>query len=243
MRKGLTLLAAFAATLMLVAAMAFAQTPRAGTPEFKPDLSMVFTFFFVMLGPLKILGPFAAMTRKMEESAKNHLALMGALLSAAALVVAATLGVKILEKWNVSHGALLLAAGIILFLVALEAILKQGRTGAPDAKDHTDSPPDPKSLLFSPLTFPTIVTPYGVATVVLVASMFPDMRMAALGVGLGIMVLNFLAMVFASKILKTPGVAPALMLIGSVLGVLQVALGVQMMVTGLRLLGIISRTS
>ena len=52
-----------------------------------------------------------------------------------------------------------------------------------------------------------------------------------------VMVLNLLAMLFARRILNG-GTALALQLVGAVLGVLQVAFSVQIMLRGLRELGV-----
>ena len=60
-----------------------------------------------------------------------------------------------------------------------------------------------------------------------------------LGVVAFVLLLNLLAMLFADRILKAPFVAPALGIVGAVLGVLQIALGVQAAVVGLRILGIV----
>jgi len=55
---------------------------------------------------------------------------------------------------------------------------------------------------------------------------------------IGVMVLNLLAMLYARKILKAIGIMP-LQIVGSVLSVLQVALGVQMILGGLRIIGLL----
>lgn len=57
-----------------------------------------------------------------------------------------------------------------------------------------------------------------------------------MGVTALILMLDLLAMLFAERILKTPVVASALAIVGSVMGVLQVALGIQIVVLALRLL-------
>ena len=52
-----------------------------------------------------------------------------------------------------------------------------------------------------------------------------------------LMTLNFVVMLLAGRILATDIVAPLLAIVGSVLAVLQAALGVQMFLVGLRLAG------
>jgi multiple antibiotic resistance protein len=91
------------------------------------------------------------------------------------------------------------------------------------------------------LAFPTIVTPYGIAAVIILLSVSPNAGYA-IGVAavlIGVMVLNLLAMLYARKILKVIGIMP-LQIVGTVLSVMQVALGVQMILGGLRMIGILA---
>ena len=88
-------------------------------------LSQIFTFFLLMLGPFKVIGPFARMTRGATPQLRRQIALNSTLVSTLALFVAAFLGETILRKWGIPLSVLALAAGIILFLV-LPAIFVVG---------------------------------------------------------------------------------------------------------------------
>jgi multiple antibiotic resistance protein len=89
------------------------------------------------------------------------------------------------------------------------------------------------------LTFPVVLTPYGLAAVIaLFAASRSDARVEVIvAMLLIVMVLNLLAMLFARRILNGPTVL-VLQAVGAVLGVLQVALSVQIMIFGLRELGV-----
>jgi multiple antibiotic resistance protein len=195
--------------------------------SFQP--SEIFTFFFVMLGPLKILAPFAKLTEGKDASFRRELAVRAAGLATVALLVAAVVGTRILEKWEVSPGALAIAGGIVLLRVALSLVLEQY---APTPSSTGASPPAPRSAAMT-LTFPTIVTPYGIAAVILLMSMLPGQVVEILGLIVAVMLLDLLCMLFARQILSVLG--PPLALIGVILGVLQVALSVQMIIFGLHL--------
>jgi multiple antibiotic resistance protein len=54
-----------------------------------------------------------------------------------------------------------------------------------------------------------------------------------------VLVLDLLGMLFADHVLQTPLVSSTLLIIGSVMVVLQVALGVEIVLYALRLLGIV----
>src|ERR1700751_5837553 len=87
------------------------------------SLGEAFTFLFVALGPLNVIGPFVTLTHGRGIAFKRRLAFRAFLVATIALLFAATLGAKTLRAWGISVGALLLAAGVILFLVALQPVL------------------------------------------------------------------------------------------------------------------------
>lgn len=203
----------------------------------RPELDQIFLFLFGALGPLNVIAPFAAMTRGQDDSLKRRLALRGTGIAALALLAAATLGSRILRNWQVSTEALLLTGGVILFLVALRRVLRQY---TPLAAAEAPAPPAVvSSLAFSPLAFPTIVTPFGIAVLVVALRLRPGVAAAAEVLALAgvLLVLDLLAMVYADRILETPFVSAALQILGSFMIVLQVALGIEMMLYALRLLG------
>jgi multiple antibiotic resistance protein len=234
----LAALAGVAALAASGAGAAVAEGPR--VPVF--SLSQIFTLFFLTLGPLKVIGPFAAMTRGRDQGFKRQLALNGFVIAVIATVAASTVGVNILRKWGVSVEALLFTAGVVLFLVALRQVLEQY---APEEHHQPPSaaPVVPVSALaFTPLAFPTIVTPYGIAIVIALATGAPASERSiarVLGIAAIVLVLDLLAMLFADSILKTPYVAAVLRILGATLGVLQIALGIQAILGALRLMGVV----
>ena len=127
----------------------------------------VFTFLFLMLGPFKIIGPFAMMTKGADPALERRIALWATLFSTLALLLAAFLGESILSSYGIPLPVLSLAAGLILFLVALINILQQFRppTQHGDEIEEPTSVPTMKTAL-TPLAFPAIVTPYGIAALV-----------------------------------------------------------------------------
>src|SRR5690606_36426043 len=129
-----------------------------------------------------------------------------------------------------------------LFLIALRPVLEQYEPKTPQGEaSGSDSSPVPSAsaLAFSPLAFPTIVTPYGTAVLILLVTLRPDHLPEIAGVTALVLLLNLLAMLFADRILKSPLVASALGIVGAVMAVLQVALGVQVVVDALRVMKVV----
>lgn len=183
-----------------------------------------------MLGPIKILGPFVQMTHGSDAVFAKRLAFRAFLFSCAALVFAAFIGEHSMRKYHISVPVLAIAAGIILFLVALQTVLQQFDKEKRARHEYEAS----LKLAVSPLAFPTIVTPYGVAAVIVFMTLTPDFvtRSEIFLVLLGLMLLNLVAMLFAKPVLKYAGMR--LQLLGTLLGIIQVALGLQIIVAGLR---------
>jgi multiple antibiotic resistance protein len=202
--------------------------------------SEMLIFFFLLLGPIKIVGPFVKLTAGAEPRFCRQLAVRGILLAAAALGVAALLGERILDNFRISVPVLAITGGLILFLAALDTVMRQFRRPAgPEAQDT----PLSLSLAASPLAFPTIVTPSGTAAVIVFATLSPDWA-GKLTIGLLLLVillLDLIAMLYARAILKW--LALPLYILGAVLGVIQVALGLNIILVNLSRIGVFPMTS
>jgi multiple antibiotic resistance protein len=188
----------------------------------------VFTFLFLMLGPFKIIAPFSKLTKGADPALSRQIAVRAVVFSCLALLVAAVLGESFLSKYGIPLPILSLAAGIILFLVALQGIIQQfGEPTQAGGEVPAATPAQTLKLAMAPLAFPTIVTPYGIAAVVVFLALSPDMqgRLTIGAILLGIMLLNLVAMLMARRLPPVMGVALAIL--GAVLGVIQVALGLQ----------------
>jgi multiple antibiotic resistance protein len=209
---------------------------QAGLPEL--NAHKIFLLLFLMLGPIKILAPFEEMTRHSDVKFRRQLAGRAILFSGAAMLLAVVVGRSMLDNFNISTPVLALTGGLVLFLVALRTVLSQFSatpTSAPDA-----STPDDLRKAFSPLAFPTIVTPYGIAAVIVFEALAGDDLSGKLTVawvtGI-ILALDWLSMIFAHEISKWLGTV--LHVFAVVLGVTQVALGLQVILRSLQLIGVL----
>jgi len=227
-------LAASALTCASVMALQNGPAAAANPAQFTTiSLGQMFTYFFLMLGPLKILGPFEAMTRKGDAAFARKLALRGFLFSCLTLLIAGILGEELLLRYRISIPVLMIAAGVILFLVALNAVMQQFDSSSAAPKEYD---PDLR-IAISPLAFPTIVTPYGIAAVIICLALSPETnsKIEIFAALLCLMLLDLVAMLFAKPILRYLGVP--MLLAGTILGVIQVALGLALIFRGLRALG------
>jgi multiple antibiotic resistance protein len=191
----------------------------------------IFTIFFITLGPLKFLGPYAQQTRNLDIAALRVMAWRVFVLGTIAVVVGGYVGTALAANWNISLPAILIATGIIFFLVAINLVM------AAYAPAHVQPEPLPEKPMVAALqlTFPLIVSPYGIAALIAAFSATHDAR-TTLQIYLlliAVMVLNLLSMLFIRQIMRGP-VLLGLQVLGAVLSVLQVGLAVQIIIRALR---------
>ena len=207
-------------------------------PDASPLLGLetVFVLLFVTLGPIKIVGPFAQLTRDTDEAQMKRIAVRAFVIAVIAVIVGGFVGEVLIEAWKISVSALTLAGGIIFLLVGLSLVLEQYQPA------HGAPPPLPEAPMAAALrlAFPTVVTPYGIAAVIALLVNSPDAARTAsiLAILIGVMVLNLLLMLYVRRIMGGVTVI-ALQIFGAVLGVLQVALAVQFILRGLHELGVV----
>jgi len=217
-------------------ALAAEHVPASGISEGLPP-AQVFTLLFLMLGPFKIIGPFAQLTQGADKRAAQRLACVSIAFASAALLVAGFLGRTILDSYLIPVPTMALTGGLILSLVALKNLLDQFQI-QPAADQPLAAAPIMKVAIM-PLAFPTIVTPYGIAALVVLMAVSPDLeaRWTVGGIVVAIMLGNLVIMLLARRIMPVIGVV--LPILGAVLGVVQVALGLQIIQNALVALGVL----
>jgi len=201
----------------------------------------LFIIFFVTLGPLKIIPAFVQLTAHADAALRRQMAFRSTLLATVVILSVAIIGQNMVRVWRVQLPALMLAAGILLFLVSLNMVMIQygAMMGTKPVASKSAHSPDPPSLeaVVSPLTFPTILPPFGIAialTIVVGVSQLGLNTTPVLGLLLLVMLLNLLGMLAARPILGF--LKPVtLQVLGFALAVMQLALGIEFILSGIEL--------
>ena len=104
-----------------------------------------------------------------------------------------------LDNFNITVPVLALTGGLILFLVALQTVLNPPPAPAPS---RPDGAPAQLNLAFSPLAFLTIVTPDGIAAVIVFSALTRNNASAqfTLAGGLAILLLDWLVMLYVKRL-------------------------------------------
>jgi multiple antibiotic resistance protein len=216
-----------------------AAAPDAPTVQANIGARKIFVLLFLMLGPIKILAPFVDLTEGTDPVFRRRLASRAVLFAAAALALAGLIGRNILSNFEIPIPVLALTGGLVLFLVALQTVMQQY---SGPALHRADRAPPHLSLAVSPLAYPIVVTPYGIAAIIVFVALAGDdavLKATIAGVVLFILLLDWLAMVYAHAILKWAGAV--LQVFAVVLGVTQIALGLQVIIMSLGMMGIIAQ--
>jgi multiple antibiotic resistance protein len=224
--SGISLLA----ILLLVPSIALA----ADEGGYRLGFLQILGLFVVTLGPLKMIAPFGRATSRLAPTELRRLAFESVLVGTCAVVLGGGLGSFLASNWGVSTPILTVCTGLIFFLIAIRTVLAQYEPPM-SATLADETVPSPFRI-----AFPMVVTPYGIAGVVALLSLFQDdvARMLQVVAALiVVMAINLVTMLYVRAIL-TPLPAALLQLLGAVLGVLQVALALRILLLGLRDLGL-----
>jgi multiple antibiotic resistance protein len=196
------------------------------------------TLIFMMMGPIGLIPAFAGLTAGADTAQRRRIALHAFGYACVALSIAVAIGAGVLAAWGASRPALVIAAGLLLAFASLRNVLAPPRAPrAPGGSARTAKPPPPSpGIALSPIAFPSIVTPHGVGVLIVFVAYAPEASVKAsiLGVGLAIMALDLFATLGAQRLMRAIGLVP-LTLLGAVFGVLQLALGVEMIASGIAL--------
>jgi multiple antibiotic resistance protein len=197
----------------------------------------IFILFFLTLGPLKAILPFARATHGTDLAFQRRMAWQSTAIATMIAVVVALLAPLVLANWHVSPPAVSITAGIILFVQALRIVMQAPPAPGSATPQTSPTPPSPAIAVF-PLAMPSILTAPGIAAIAVIISLNKhDLAHVAVVIVIlvGVMVLNLLILWNNETILKH-GFAGILPVVGWVLAVLQAALAVQIIIHALRVL-------
>lgn len=207
----------------------------------KPVLGIaeIFMLLFVTLGPpLKTPAGYFARMQGVDATTQRRLAWSTFVIGTITVLIGAIVGAWLRGNWHISLAAMLLAGGIIFFLVSLRTVMEQYTPAAV----HAEAAAAPRRLPSAfELAVPMIVTPYGVAAAIIILTASHSMeRTIWIFVSIiGVMVLHLVAMLFAGPIVRSIGPMP-FKIFGTVIGSLTVGLSLQMMIAALVQLGLLS---
>jgi small neutral amino acid transporter SnatA (MarC family) len=156
-----------------------------------------------------------------------------------ALVLFAT-GALLMRLLHITGGAVAVAGGIILAILAINMVSGPGKKVEEEAGIHED----PKQIAVYPLAIPYLLNPVGITILIIASAEVVSVTGAALVLGLVLLVGAFDYLIFANIDKLSKRLSPIGLIISEVVfGILLTAVAVQLIVFGLGSLGIIAATN
>lgn len=202
--------------------------------------SIIFTIFFLAIGPIKIIPVFGHLTQEFTLSFKRQLAFKSVILATVIAFLLTIIGPSILSQYRISQEAVQMAGGTILLVSALNPLFPSSQLPNSQLTKSTTT------QLVIHLASPTIITPFGTAMILLFTMIAVNIQGIDNVIAkslITIMGLNFAGMFFVDQILKIPGFMETLQIIKPVLTFIQVALAFELILDSLVKLGLLQKIS
>jgi multiple antibiotic resistance protein len=198
----------------------------------------VFLILFIGMGPVKVLLLYIAATKDASPEVQRKVALKAIMTAVVVGIVLLLAGVVFMKLLHFSRGALTIAGGIILLLLALNIVL------SPAKKEDHEAAPDEATLMSMavyPLGIPMLLNPIGiVALTVFSAEATKIVDLAVLlGMLLVVAAIDF-GVFLVSHRLDNWLTHERILVMEKVLGILLAALAVQLILVGLQDVGVLT---
>ena len=198
-----------------------------------------FLLLLIGIGPKIALVPFLDATRSMSEATKRRVVRKMLVTAATVAVLLLILGGLLTRLLHFSPGALGVASGIILLIIAVTMVLgQQDSNGSHQAQEK-----DPMQVAAFPLAVPYLLNPAGIVVLVTVSAESASFAVFGVVVGILIVILALDVAVFRWAVQVSSHLDESRMLVTEkVFGFLLAAIAVQLSLEGLSDVGVIHLT-
>jgi small neutral amino acid transporter SnatA (MarC family) len=196
--------------------------------------------FLIGIGPKIALVPFLEVTASMDDATKSRVTRKMITTAGVVAVILVALGELLTGLLHFSAGALSIAGGIVLLIIAVSMILGSLDLGAGSGSTRTK---DPMLMAVYPLAVPYLLNPAGIVVLVTLSAEAQSVSLFAVVFGLLalILALDFVVFRWANRVSKH--LDESRMLVAEkVFGFLLAALAVQLALNGLSDTGVIHLT-
>lgn len=192
------------------------------------------------MGPKIALVPFLEKTHAFDAETKVRIGRQMVLTALITALVLFATGALLMRLLHITGGAVAVAGGIILALIAIK--MASGPTEKPN--EDVGIPIDPAKIAVFPLAVPYLLNPVGITVIILASGEVVSIASAVLVTGLILIVGAFDYLVFTNIDKLAKRMKPASLIVSEVVfGILLTAVAIQLIVSGLGKLGIITPTA
>ena len=197
----------------------------------------IFLLLLIGIGPKIALVPFLELTADLPDATKRRVLKRMLTTATTVAVVLLALGGLLTKLLHFSPGALAIAGGIIMVIIAVTMVLS--REQSQPAAEPTGGK-DPMRLAVYPLAVPYLLNPVGIVVLVTISAEAASLGLLAVVVGLLIVVLAIDVALFhwASRVSKHLN-ENRMLVTEKVFGFLLAAIGVELVLSGPSSVGVI----
>jgi multiple antibiotic resistance protein len=148
------------------------------------DATLVIDIFLLLvigIGPKIALVPFLNMTKGMDDATKGRVVRKMLTTATVVAVILVVFGGLLTKLLHFSAGALGVAGGIILLIIAVSMVLKSEDT---ETQSPALRPRDPLRLAVFPLAVPYLLNPAGIVVLVTISAEAQSIGLSAVVIGL-----------------------------------------------------------
>ena len=198
----------------------------------------VFLIIFIGMGPVKVLLLYIAATKDSSPELQRKVARKAIMTAAVVGILLLVAGAIFMQILHFSRGALTIAGGIILLLLALSIVL------SPAKKEDHEATPDEATLMSMavyPLGIPMLLNPIGIVALTVFSAEAQKLEDLAvlLGMLLVVAVIDF-GVFLVSHRLDNWLTHERILVMEKVLGILLAALAVQLILAGMGDVGVVT---
>jgi small neutral amino acid transporter SnatA (MarC family) len=207
------------------------------------DFALVTKLLLLLLigmGPKIALVPFLEKTKHLDAETQRAVGRRMVTVAVITALVLFAFGGLLMRLLHISGGAVAVAGGIILAILAIEMATGHGKKVANDSLVEED----PAKIAIYPLAIPYLLNPVGITILIVASDGVVSAASIGLVLGLVLLVGAFDYLVFANIDKLAKRLNPTGLIISEVVfGILLTAVAVQLAVSGLVSLGIIAPVS
>jgi len=189
------------------------------------------------MGPKIALVPFLEKTKHFDAETQRAVGRRMVVIAVITALVLFALGGLLMRLLHITGGAVALAGGIILAILAINMVSGPGKK----VVEEIGVPEDPQHIAVYPLAVPYLLNPVGITILIIASDEVVSIASVGLVLGLVLLVGAFDYWIFANIDKLSKRLNPTGLVISEVVfGILLTAVAVQLAVSGLARLGIIA---
>lgn len=199
-------------------------------------IAKLLLLLLVGMGPKIALVPFLEMTKAFDAATKAKIGRQMVLTATVTGLIIFATGALLMRLLHITGGAVAIAGEIVLGLLALKMA-----AGPAEKHDELGMPVDPEKIAVFPLAVPYLLNPVGITVLIIASGEVSSVVSAVIVVALILVVAAFDYLIFTNIDVLAKRMKPASLIVSEVVfGLLLTAVAVQLFVSGLGQLGIIS---